>query len=676
MNGMPSSWSDIRQELRNSLYQYDATSQSAISTLYRPKSHISFQKWLNIKSRNVWHKYSASSIECADANLLNFNSPSDLSESQLSLKTYLCALEWSVREMVRTTSKRPTSSKKLSQTTKHSSTLASPTPAASLSGSSQKVFPKFQKKVNTSTPASTTSSTVEPEKSLPMDTLDNSRPLQWRLGKPLTPMKPIVISILKSYGEVCKQYFCHFKQKRCEWNDLDSDLSVEDDEELCLNDTEITAKVRIAAQIEKAQNEDPLWAQVTADLGLALAGNADAHKHILPMVLATQSKRKVYRTTLETYVLQRWSQPCSNPRLWVITAMLRVTPPVVRHLLIALPVGLILIPPHVACLLPASVLLIASVPLLAVPLPAVPLLAVPLLTLPLLTVPLLANPLANPLLANPLLANPLLANPLLTNPLLANPLLADPLTDPLLAIPLLIPPPISNIGQRWKSTIKSRRHLMCSKLYPLLRTICQWIPPFKQCCQLLRHFRLVTSKGTSPSDLATLLEHAPPHREIGDLQELHPFPPPPGADASLRHYIRYRFLDFYRYPPVVMDRVDFSTKWLLEALDEVDHAVRQRLAMIVNSHMDRFNHNIVPFWVPLYVTGGPYDILVRELAQKAKDSAALGDASVRYSRPSRKCHMEAIGSTESQEWFIQWDSSCSAPTLFLKPNEVICSRGR
>ncbi|KAF9505466.1 hypothetical protein BS47DRAFT_1400361 [Hydnum rufescens UP504] len=93
--------------------------------------------------------------------------------------------------MVRTTSKRPTSSKKPSQTTERSSTLASPTPAASSSGSSQKVFPKFQKKVNTSTPASTTSSTVEPEKSLPVDTLDNSRPLQWRLGEPLTPMKPL-----------------------------------------------------------------------------------------------------------------------------------------------------------------------------------------------------------------------------------------------------------------------------------------------------------------------------------------------------------------------------------------------------------------------------------------------------------------------------------------------------
>ncbi|KAF9520807.1 hypothetical protein BS47DRAFT_1357202 [Hydnum rufescens UP504] len=61
------------------------------------------------------------------------------------------------------------------------------------------------------------------------------------------------------------------------------------------------------------------------------------------------------------------------------------------------------------------------------------------------------------------------------------------------------------------------------------------------------------SYQTSPSDLATLLEHAPPHREIGNLQELHPFPLPPGTDASLQHYIHYHFLDFYCYPPVVHD---------------------------------------------------------------------------------------------------------------------------
>ncbi|KAF9503942.1 hypothetical protein BS47DRAFT_1401909 [Hydnum rufescens UP504] len=803
--------------------------------------------------------------------------------------------------MVRTTSKRPTSSKKPSQTTERSSTLASPTPAASSSGSSQKVFPKFQKKVNTSTPASTTSSTVEPEKSLPVDTLDNSRPLQWRLGEPLTPMKPVVVSILESYGEVCERYFCHFKQKRrdaigerpisddrfvsiqgwvleytntlwekdmseellgllenpgavparppfnllfsglnsmlpgetlhrhwpespcdvrswqqphsawsfidklcvrhiyncnaphrpyllqhrttpflpfgkvrlthdwylnnrwisemrgklifafdcycwwleaarfflldlndvplfrpnhhsdlvmllvesrdrelpeaaqasyskhaitkevvaiedteaemlatarllmhrtldhiafvcglepprfgvnhsligcffvvdnvdvpvaelerhgvplhgirvleerevrpldsfssvsdpetqeaaervaertephgdfveiwkmsraaevkhpspwyiqypifvsdnnqsiwsifnglfgaglrevdsamaatlanllgpssvtlChvvplpsrktsppegkgelvaidaeidldeeptppnldhedltprvdpttnlpEWNDLDSDLSVEDDEEPRLNDTEIAAKARIAAQIEKARNEDPLWAQVTADLGLALAGNADAHERILPMVLAAQSKRRRARVRIIDLELPAVAYPVvsvvRNDILRVITAMLRITPPVVWHLLITLPVGLVLVPPCITCLLPASVLLIASVPLIAVPLPAIPLPAVPLLAIPLLAIPLLAIPLlAIPLLAIPLLAIPLLAIPLLAIPLadplladpLANPLLANPLANPLLTIPLLIPPPISNMGQRWK----------------------------------------------------------------------------------------------------------------------------------------------------------------------------------------------------------------------------------
>ncbi|KAF9506376.1 hypothetical protein BS47DRAFT_1399563 [Hydnum rufescens UP504] len=67
------------------------------------------------------------------------------------------------------------------------------------------------------------------------------------------------------------------------------------------------------------------------------------------------------------------------------------------------------------------------------------------------------------------------------------------------------------------------------------------------------YVKMSFSYQTSPSDLATLLEHAPPHQEIGNLQELHPFPPPPGADASLQHYICYRFLDFYRYPPVVHD---------------------------------------------------------------------------------------------------------------------------
>ncbi|KAF9520805.1 hypothetical protein BS47DRAFT_1357201 [Hydnum rufescens UP504] len=98
--------------------------------------------------------------------------------------------------------------------------------SVSSSGSSQKVFPKFQKKVTTLTPTSTTSSTIKPEKPLPMNTLDNSRPLQWWLGKPLTPMKPVVVSILESYGEVCEQYFCHFKQKR---HDAISEWPISDD---------------------------------------------------------------------------------------------------------------------------------------------------------------------------------------------------------------------------------------------------------------------------------------------------------------------------------------------------------------------------------------------------------------------------------------------------------------
>ncbi|KAF9508546.1 hypothetical protein BS47DRAFT_1365873 [Hydnum rufescens UP504] len=95
--------------------------------------------------------------------------------------------------------------------------LVPPTPAASLSGSLQKVFPKFQKKLTTSTPASTTSSTVEPKKSLPVDTLDNSGLLQWQLGEPLAPMKPIVISILESHGEEFPKTNLVFKDAISEW---------------------------------------------------------------------------------------------------------------------------------------------------------------------------------------------------------------------------------------------------------------------------------------------------------------------------------------------------------------------------------------------------------------------------------------------------------------------------
>ncbi|KAF9502820.1 hypothetical protein BS47DRAFT_1403066 [Hydnum rufescens UP504] len=519
-----------------------------------------------------------------------------------------------------------------------------------------------------------------------------------------------------------------------EWNDLDSDLSVEDDEEPRLNDTEIAAKARIAAQIEKARNEDPLWAQVTADLGLALAGNADAHERILLMVLAAQSKRKVYHTTLETYMLQRWSQPCSNPR--PAHPCKNNQPRVTSH---RLPSGEHASPrrpshwshsrsplrrlppsrfrsPHCFCS-PSRHSPSRGSPSHYSPSRHSPPHCSPPRHSPHQSPPRHSPPHSPPnqqygpeMEINhqeqetpvcPVVSPPDPGDSEMQDVQQAVPPPQDHMpVDPPFQAALPIAPPLSPCDEQGGTNEVGLEPSgeMVEDLDPLV-VVGDWYRieffgvtadvDIKAIFQLLMHDGLLgvrvrknkTAKGparkkqkvllafksqrrrdlilerfvsghyslwefeqavsvpTSPSDLATLLEHAPPHREIGDLRELHPFPPPPGADASLRHYIRYRFLDFYRYPPVVrdcdypppqvMDRVDFSTKWLLEALDEVDHAVRRRLAMIVNSHMDRFNHNIVPFWVPLYVTGGPYDILVRELAQKAKDSAALGDTSIR-----------------------------------------------
>ncbi|KAF9507524.1 hypothetical protein BS47DRAFT_1398526 [Hydnum rufescens UP504] len=278
-----------------------------------------------------------------------------------------------------------------------------------------------------------------------------------------------------------------------EWNDLDSDLSVEDDEEPCLNDTEIAAKAHIAAQIEKARNEDPLWAQVTADLGLALAGNADAHEHILLMVLAAQSKRQCAHIRIIDLELPAITYPVvsvvRNDILRVITTMLCVTPPVVRHLLITLPVGLILVPPHVTCLLPASVLLITCIPFSPFPSHGSPS-AVPLLAIPLLAVPLLANP------------SPIPSSPIPSS-LIPSPIPSSPFPSSF--------PPNQQYGPEMEINHQERETPVCpvvsppdpgdsemqdvQQAVPLLRTICQWIPPFKQHCQLLCHFRLVTSKG-------------------------------------------------------------------------------------------------------------------------------------------------------------------------------------
>ncbi|KAF9514839.1 hypothetical protein BS47DRAFT_1392104 [Hydnum rufescens UP504] len=412
-----------------------------------------------------------------------------------------------------------------------------------------------------------------------------------------------------------------------EWNDLDSDLSVEDDEEPRLNDMEITAKACITVQIEKAQNEDPLWAQVTADLGLALAGNADAHECILLMVLAAQSKRQhacIRRIDLKLpAVAYPVVSMVHNNILRVITAMLHITPPIVRHLLIALPVGLILIPPHVTCLLPASVLLIASIPLLAVPLLAIPLLAIPLLAIPLLAIPLLAIPLLAQYGPEMEINHQEQEKPVC--PVVSPP---DPGDSKMQDVQQAVPPPQDHmpVDPPFQAALPIALPLLpCDEqggtnevgLEPSGETVEDLDPlvvvgdwyrieffgvtadiDIKAIFQLLMHDGLLgvrvrknkTAKGlarkkqkvllafksqqrwdlileqfvsghyllwefeqavsTSPSDLATLLEHVPPHREIGDLQELHPFPLPPGTDASLWHYICYRFLDFYRYPPV------------------------------------------------------------------------------------------------------------------------------
>ncbi|KAF9502790.1 hypothetical protein BS47DRAFT_1370013 [Hydnum rufescens UP504] len=55
----------------------------------------------------------------------------------------------------------------------------------------------------------------------------------------------------------------------------------------------------------------------------------------------------------------------------------------------------------------------------------------------------------------------------------------------------------------------------------------------------------------SPDDLTLLLQNAPACQNIGNLRDLHPFPPHVGDPVDLKFYIHYHFLDFNQYPPLV-----------------------------------------------------------------------------------------------------------------------------
>ncbi|KAF9521040.1 hypothetical protein BS47DRAFT_1356995 [Hydnum rufescens UP504] len=112
-----------------------------------------------------------------------------------------------------------------------------------------------------------------------------------------------------------------------------------------------------------------------------------------------------------------------------------------------------------------------------------------------------------------------------------------------------------------------------------------------------------------PNDLTLLLQNSPACQNIGDLRDLHPFPPCIGDPVDLKFYICYCFLDFNRYPPLVnpekispsrphiLDQVEFTTLWLL-ALLESEYS-------------------------------GPYDMLICEIAILAKLGAVAGDVGLK-----------------------------------------------
>ncbi|KAF9505491.1 hypothetical protein BS47DRAFT_1400326 [Hydnum rufescens UP504] len=180
----------------------------------------------------------------------------------------------------------------------------------------------------------------------------------------------------------------------------------------------------------------------------------------------------------------------------------------------------------------------------------------------------------------------------------------------------------------------------------------------------------------SPVDLAEMMENAPPYRDLGDLRRFHPFPLPVAA-TSVKTFLRYSLLELNRYPPIavegftlgapqIMDRIEFTTAWLVRTLDEEYTATRRRLAQFVRAHAIRDDRSTTPFWVPLYRTNGPYDDLVRVIGQ-----SAMLDPDVQYSRPSRPRHMESFGYLESGLWYIDWDRLASLFQQSSQLNELL-----
>ncbi|KAF9516282.1 hypothetical protein BS47DRAFT_1390917 [Hydnum rufescens UP504] len=216
----------------------------------------------------------------------------------------------------------------------------------------------------------------------------------------------------------------------------------------------------------------------------------------------------------------------------------------------------------------------------------------------------------------------------------------------------------------WPFNEANTVHVDCQEALDSFRYVL--CPEYVQMCYLHQQ---------SPVDLTEMMENAPPYRDLGDLWRFHPFPLPVAA-TSVKTFLRYSLLELNRYPPTavegftlgapqIMDRIEFTTAWLVRTLDEEYTATRRQLAQFVRAHAIRDDRSTTPFWVPLYRTNGPYDDLVHVIGQ-----SAMLDPNVQYSRPSCPRHMESFGYLESGLWYIDWDRSSplqkSLVELFVK----------